>query len=385
MKKSILLSRYVAAGVVAVMMLTSSVYAADTTVKTEETTTKRVINYKEAVKMAIDNNSSLKTLVNSVELMESSKEDTVSSLGGVSRGGDLDQITVIDANILSTLTAIDGLDARIKNSRLSKDVTEKLSEYTVKSTFTGIINAEKDLEILKEKYKLDMKNFEDAQTKYSLGMISTNDIAKMRSEIDSTKLTIDSTELSIKNVYTGLNKLLGLKPDDVYDIEYDVELVPFNMNTDLETYIGGKVASDPSIKMNEASISSAKFALNAYSTSGGDSYEQKQFNLKDAELKDKDARKDMAENMRNTYNQLKQNEIKQKTLEADLKQAESDFAVAKTNLEIGNITQLTCDQAALAVENAKQAIQKNIYAYDSLKFTLENPFLASSGAGTSEK
>lgn len=364
------LSRAVVSCIVCVGLLSTSVFAdavADG---------KRVITYDEAVKLAINNNSDLKSLADNVEYMEDAKASLVSSLGytAANSGGTM----FVESSVLAYLTSIETMANNLSISKYSEQIVKAGAEYSVFGYFTSIKGSESALELMKDSYKIAAQNVTNSQLKYNLGMISNTELEALRNELSQTKANMDNLELSIKTSYLGLSKLLGLSANTEYEIEYDIEFEKFELNTTIDSYVSKSLSNNPSLKIQEASVSTAEVNFKILPSDGPTTYEQNKLNLKEAERSYKDAKIDLENNIRTAYNQLLQLEATRSSLEAALETAKNNYNTAVINCEIGNITQLELDQAALAVKNAENDLLTNMYNYENLVFKLENTFLLGS-------
>ncbi len=386
MKKKAVLPRALMVTVLCLSMTAGNVFAAEQksaaeNTKTEAASEEKVISYDEAVEMAIKNNSSLKSLADNVEYMEDTQESLVQNMGQTMP--QVDGTIFADSTRLSFLTGLDSILTGLSSSRYSEQMTKESAEFSVLSYFTKIKSDESSLAMLKDSYALAMQDLSNAQLKYNLGMISESDLVKQRTSVAQTKEKISLLELQLKSDYLGLNNLLGLKADEEYSISYSAEFVPFKMDTDLETYITKSMASNPYLKVQEKAVDSTEFDFNVNPTDSASNWKKKELNLKEAQRNFKDLKTDTANNMRTTYASLQQLEANQKSYEAALTAAENDYKVAQANYEVGNITKLALDQAALGVQSAKNDLESNIYNYEQLKFTMEHSFMLSMGGGGS--
>lgn len=386
MKKGIRLSKSVLAAVLAVSMMPTSVYAFSAKeIKKEQEEKKkiepqyvngtRVINLDEGIDLAIKNNSSLKSLADKVDLARSDKERIASSFNQ-SRPGTDDDFYLTDSYTARTLTNIDSLTSQIEDAKYKVVMTELSCETAVLNSFINIKNDENNLVLAQASYKLQQIELENAQAKHKLGVISDSDLTTVENTMEQSKKNIERLELTIKSDYVNLRNLLGLKVDEEFDIEYDSTFEPYELIGDLETYINGKVSTDPYLKGLESAAKSSKFQLNIFLSDGEvGSYEAKENSYKEAERTLAEQKKQMSAKIRATYNQLVQLEATNDELISALKEAENNLGVAKAQLEVGNITKLDYQKSEMAVTKAKSDIQKNIYSYDALKYSFENPYL----------
>lgn len=338
----------------------------------------RKLTYSEAVTLVKANNSSFGQLSDSIELMRDSKKNLMQTSNTL-RPNTVDDIWRTDEQTLAILGQVDSLESQIDTAKYQEEILNIGCEYTALGYFQSIKKAEMQRELQQQQMGVQQKEYEQALVKQSVGMASDVEVKKMQTDIDAAKYSMEVTELAIQKAYTSFNKALGLDPTDTYIIDYQVDtLDPLQLNADLESYISGKISSDPSIKLKDVAIRAAQFQLKAYVVDQGESSKSRETNLKNAQRTKTDAITNMSDAMRSIYNAVQQAETNHtKNLEA-LAQAEKDLQTAKINLEAGTTTKLVYDKAKLAVESAKVAIQTNIYDYEGLKFQMKYPSVASS-------
>ncbi|MBS4959804.1 MAG: TolC family protein [Clostridiales bacterium] len=344
-----------------------------------------VLNYDEALAKGLDNNTSIQTLEDNVELMEDSKQKLMQTVDYIAVPDDTTIIATLPTVSLSALNSINSLDTNLQNSKYNKEIIEISTEYMVKNYFIQIKKAEDQLELAKQSLSVAEESYEQSRVKNELGMLSDVDLATAKDKLEQSKKAVESLELSIQSLYVGLNNLLGFDTAERYTIEYTADTEPVSVEAGIESYVTRKLSTDPYIKIQEANAESAKFGVNAYAYDGAsESYMSKEVKMKTAERTLKDTSDSMREKIRSTYNSLQQLEANRISLETALSTAQRNYDTAKKNFEIGNTTQLAVDQAALAVKQAETNILTNDFNYDTAKFTFENPsMLVMSGSSAS--
>ena len=98
----------------------------------------------------------------------------------------------------------------------------------------------------------------------------------------------------------------------------------------------------------------------------------------------KTAKEDKELLIRNTYLQLGQMETMYASAQADLNKAQANYRVAQVNLQAGNVTKTTVEQAEMGVISAQNALNEIVHNYNMLVYTFENPSLLSTAAGAAQ-
>ena len=372
------LKKLTASVLIAVMAFSASAFAAD---KKDETETKTVITYDKAVEMAIKNTSSLKTIDEAVELMEDNKEMLFTSLNGyLPLSGVSHQVESSIGNLLESIGSIDG---STKSYKYKKIMLKETAELMVKNYFNTIVTSEKSLELAKESLVLKQRECNELIAKNKLGMVSDNELDTAKNEVTTLQQNVKMAELAIDNVYDELANAIGLKVGEEFEIDYEITYEPLTITTSLESYITVKSQSEPSVVAAKADVESADFQKKVSITDDTPySYEEKTNALNAADRTYGDTVKNIKTSILNGYNTIMQLESKEKTLQTALDDAKRTYDTAKTNFEVGNITQLKLDQASLAVKNAENDLLSNASSHDLLVFQFNHPYMLSgSGSG----
>ncbi len=325
------------ASAVCAVMCANTAFAAQ---PTEEE--KIVLTYDKAVEMAIDNNSNMATLDEAIDYMQKSNKVVVESLGASSAmlGGVSGTIGNAQGSLL---TSAKTLESNIKTSKYSRELIETGSEFLVKTYFNNIMLAESGLEMLEKSYNIE-------QDKYS------------------------HTKFAIENAYDGLGTALGLSPNEDFTLNYEIAYVPFTSDRSVESHISTAISKDPSIKISETNLNLAERLqeISVYEPKIY-SYLEKENNVNSASRDLKDAKQAMESSMTAAYNNIKTYEAERVALEADLQDAKTMYATAKTNYELGNIAEMDLKQAELGVLSAENKLLTNASNHDIEVFGFNNP------------
>lgn len=374
MKSKVMLGKGIITGILTACMISGSVFGANKKLN-EKVRTDGVINYEQAVELAIENNPDLRTLADSIETLQDTKS-RIYTTGYV--GGATGDFVMMSADRLNTVVQLNSMDTSIANSKTRTKMTKLAAEISVKSIFTTIKSTEESLELLKQQYELEKRKLVEGKTKLQLGVMSENDYTTLQNSVKTMEINIKQTELGIENAYLELNKILGFNPTDMYSIDYTVEYEPLQMETDIDTYVNKKLQTDLSLEIARQDAKSAEFAVDLFSDTGnGSDYATKENEAKTAQRTAKDAVETKKKQIRAAYLDIQKAEEKQKSLETALENAKTTLETAKVNLEVGNITETAYKEAELAVKKAEIDIQENIYSYDMKKYTFDNTCLLS--------
>ncbi len=340
---------------------------------------KIVLTYDKAVELATKNNTKLSTLEDSIDYMEKNQEITVESMGSTAAMMSDPETRTMTMQMGNLLTSAQTLETNIQTSKYNKDLIKIGNEYLVKNYFNGIKLAESGLELAKKNASIAQDKYNQDIVKSRLGMVSKNDLQTSKSAFDTSRNTVEQTELAIEKTYDSMKTALGIDTSKEVEIDYEISYEPYELGRSIESYITTSISKAPSIKIAEANLDLAKRLKNisTYETAVY-SYLEKENNVSSASRNVKDAKDNMKTNITNAYNDIKTLETERESLETALKDAKTTYETAKTNYAVGNVTSLTLKQAELGVENAENNLVTNAYNHDLKVFAFNNPSILGS-------
>lgn len=335
-----------------------------------------VLSYDEAVKKAIASNNSLKNLEDNVELVEKSHELSEDPLY---RSSYLLQYK----DVIALVRQVDSLENSLSSIPLSKEINEDVSKLMVFNSATAIESMKLEIKLLEESISLEDENIKNLELKNKLGVVSDNEVKTAKIAADLNKANLELLRISFDAEYQTLNRLLKSNLKNKTIISYEPDTTKFSI-ANLDSYIELKIKNAPTIKLKEISLRQAEYQKNT------SSYEVDETGLdlikteneyKAAERDLNDSKLDLEKTIRSLYNQLKQVEGKDKTLELDLEKAINNYNNAVTGYEAGNVIMFQVEQARLGILKVEVDIQKNRITYDKLKFLMDKPYLSSIQSG----
>ncbi len=381
MKQSIKNLRCILSGILISALMAGSVYAGETAKSDTENTT-RVITYDEAIALATKENSSLKEITDNLKYIDDTKSVMFAGSNYPMLPDDGSNYLVTAARF-QQLSAVNSLNTQQKNLGVTKELTKLSIEAGVKGEMTTITTLEKNYELAKESLELAKQQVSQKGTMYRLGMLSWNDYEKAMKDVDTQEEQLKQIEMSITQEYNSFKKLLGLKDDEKFEIEYNVEYEPVEKITDMDSFVNTKISTDLALKIEKENVKSASFGLNLFiDTGNGTDYDKQELNVKTAERNYAESVKAKENSIKNAYIGLQNTESQRVVLENELAQAKKDLETAKINYEVGNITKIQCDAAELAVTKAETALMQNTLTHDVSKFMLDNTCLLSGATTT---
>ncbi len=393
MKKYFVKGRTVAATAVAALLVSTTAFAAEkpqesipaTEILTIEEAQaleaqkEKELTYEEAVELATKNSSDLRSVAETADYLQDLKEDIWDITGSFSVPT-VSYQQWVDDDIYAIYSSIQNISSSMTKNRYSEELTKISLEATVKNYYTSIFSDQSSLELAKKDMAVKKTLWEQGQLKNQLGLLSDYDLQKLRSDYEQAQYNVTKLEMALEQEYLSFYNFIGQDREKDYTLVYDVEYAPYDLPQPMTQYINSKMNTDYTIKLQEQAVKDAEFNMNYMSMSSSNatsannkhSYEEAKRSLKTA----KDS-KELA--IQNAYNSILSLESQYDSALTTLEQAKAAQRAAEVNYKAGNTTAITLDQAALAVEQAQNAVTQLEYAHDMQIYQFENTELLSSG------
>lgn len=338
------------------------------------------LTYEEAVELATKNSSDLRSVAETADYLQDLKEDIWDITGSFSVPT-VSYQQWVDDDIYAIYSSIQNISSSMTKNRYSEELTKISLEATVKNYYTSIFSDQSSLELAKKDMEVKKTLWEQGQRKSQLGLLSDYDLNTLRSDYEQAQYNVTKLEMALEQEYLSFYNFIGEDREKDYTLVYDVEYAPYELPQPMTQYINSKMNTDYTIKLQEQAVEDAEFnknymsmsSTNATSANNKHSYEEAKRSLKTA----KDS-KELA--IQNAYNSILSLESQYDSAVTTLEQAKAAQRAAEVNYKAGNTTAITLDQAALAVEQAQNAVTQLEYAHDMQIYQFENTELLSSGS-----
>lgn len=337
------------------------------------------LTFEEAVELATKNSSDLRSVAETADYLQDLKEDIWDITGSFSVPT-VSYQQWVDDDIYAIYSSIQNISSSMTKNRYSEELTKISLEATVKNYYTSIFSDQSSLELAKKDMAVKKTLWEQGQRKNQLGLLSDYDLNTLRSDYEQAQYNVAKLEMALEQEYLSFYNFIGEDREKDYTLVYDVEYTPYELPQPMTQYINSKMNTDYTIKLQEQAVEDAEFnknymsmsSTNATSANNKHSYEEAKRSLKTA----KDS-KELA--IQNAYNSILSLESQYDSAVTTLEQAKAAQRAAEVNYKAGNTTAITLDQAALAVEQAQNAVTQLEYAHDMQIYQFENTELLSSG------
>lgn len=329
------------------------------------TTQDNYMTMEQAVEYALKHNSTIvdleKTVKDQKELYDDAKDEYRKWKNKVRSGG----YSFEDENEYLTCWGYMMKISELQyNSFLSgREGAKQKIEYSVKNMIYSIFELEDNIELLNKSILKQENDVQIAEVKFSLNMITKNDLESVKSTLETSRLQLESIKKSLETLKISLKQIMGfnvteellIKRPEYVEKELTVE--------DLEKTI------EDSLETNN-SVLSAKLQYqqkeNQYilATKTGfmlrDDKKKAKDNYSDAEFRLNNDINSVKENLRILYNQVKDKESEVKIAKEELDRAKTQYEQAKVMFEVGLISKNSYLGSELAVMNAENAYKSKV-------------------------
>jgi hypothetical protein len=323
----------------------------------------------------------------------------------------------------------DKLELQEKQTKQSKEFLEDQIANDITAKYNAIII--KQIDINKAKTNLEIKNKEldTARTKVRIGMATDNQLNDKQIEIKSLQDDIKAKEDSLKNNIDYLGVLTNLNLSN-YTLDQNIKYDVFRIDGSVDKYFDDKI--DTYLKYNykmikltkdyldelkddgikdimdkdipqipdkskfvamDQNTGTATFNSNGYALSLIDfmqtqqiflkkldaysSYLDGKYNLEESKVKLDDAKKNLKNGLKEGYSTLLDLENKINTLNEQVKSTNTKLRYAKSQVDIGMMTENNYKAQVLKSEDLDTALRSLINTYNTLKDNIQKPWLLS--------
>ncbi len=339
---------------------------------------------EEALKKAKKHSPDLRSVQSTADFLQETKEDIWDMAGFFNPVTNYDYKQWVDPGWYAVNAAIFQTATGMEQNKYGEQITQMALEMTVKSSFISILQAQNNLELVRKNAEMQEKLYQQGKVKNELGLLSQYQLDQLEIAAEKARDAEEQLLDSLEQLYIKLNDLMGEKTDARFTYVYDVEYQPYEMSRSMEMYLADKTKNEPSIKILELNVETAKFNQNYLSIADTGSSAQRDLDMDTANRALKTAKTNMELAIRNAYLQIGQLETAYASAQADLTKAKADYRAAQINLQAGNVTATTVEQAELGVLQAENALKELAYNHEMLIYTFEHPsLLTASSSNTS--
>jgi len=329
------------------------------------TTQDNYMTMEQAVEYAIKHNSTIvdleKTVKDQKELYDDAKDEYRKWKNKVRSGG----YSFEDENEYLTCWGYMMKISELQyNSFLSgREGAKQKIEYSVKNMIYSIFELEDNIELLNKSILKQENDVQIAEVKFSLNMITKNDLESVKSTLETSRLQLEGIKKSLETLKISLKKIMGfnvteellIKRPEYVEKELTVEDLEKTIEDSLETnnsVLSAKLQYQQ--KENQYILATkTSFMLRDDKKKAKDDYSDAEFRLNnDINY--------IKENLRILYNQVKDKESEVKIAKEELNRARTQYEQAKVMFKVGLISKNSYLGSELAVMNAENAYKSKV-------------------------
>ncbi len=326
------------------------------------------LTIEEAVNKAINYSRNIKNLDESNEIAEIDQMVTRYAW---------EQESNATANITYSL-ALKNLMNSLKNYNENKEAEKEKIEYNVKQLFYGLKDAERSIELYDDGIELSKRQLKIYDVMLKVGKMSQiqyNEAVTAAETLESNKLNLEN---SVDAAYRSLNQLMGESISKKYNIIVDdIEYKPVSSELNLDAAITKALSSNMTLRGLSDSVDIAKMSVDTFDfrdstgvtssdrESTRSQYEQASRGLEDAKKALTASVTSVYDNIRNTENEYRQNEL-------SLNDMKNELVVKETQLKLGKLTQIELDQYKNSIDQLEAEMKSEVRSHDLLVMQFNN-------------
>lgn len=326
----------------------------------------KVISQKEAVDMAKRENSNIKNLNDAIEYTKKVKLELNDQIVGQN---------YYDPTIEAILKNINTLEGQEEDKDINQKIIEDTIELSLISAVSNIKTTKLNIAFLEKTIEINEKNIESLELKYKYGMISENELNQAKDTQKVNKINLEALKNNLNTQQKALNNMLGQS----YNVNVDMP-VEENFDAidkiDIDSYITRSKEGDISIQLLKQNLKRTEEIRENYSHTASDEDKLKADNdIKTAQRKIQDAKTDIENKLRTSYDNLLKMRDADKSLKLELNKAIDTYNSTVANYINGNSTLFQVEQAELGILNVEKQIEQNKINYTISLYTFNKPYL----------
>ena len=268
-------------------------------------------------------------------------------------------------------------NANYTTSKLSREVTEEGVKFSLKQVYIEIINKEREIALIKQNIKNTENELLITKTKAKLGLISEQEVNNQELNYQKTLANVQQQEINVKNAYQSLAKLINMDTE-TYQLTLEPVYMPLELEMSLDTYIKGKINTDPNIKQKQISLdtaeSEAKFThATVPETTTAD--EEADNSVAKASLSLADEKTNLRTKIENCYDSIVNLETSYNNNLQELETLKKQLAIVQKKYELKQNTELDVLKAKQSIAEKESEIIGQMYEHMLLMEQFENSYL----------
>ncbi len=319
----------------------------------------------EAVSKSISYSRELKELVIDSETANNNMENLVTKL----------KTTDMTNEILNYTIQIKEARYKLENNIKQSDIQKDNIRLSIINFFSSILNAENTIELYEIEIGITEENLKIAETKKSLGLLSTTEYNNEKLEYDKMFLNKKELENTVNEAYISLNKIMGTNLTSKYELILNIDYSEME-EINLDSKIAELISASQLYKEKKEAVEIAKYSYNIYSKATSNDTKLSKLNSYNESLRDlEDTKTNLKEKLINTYNNIKKIESEYKSNIIELENLKEQLDILKLQYNVGKSKKLDINKCEYDILKLQNQMQSQIYEHYLLKEKFNNPDL----------
>jgi len=336
-----------------------------------------VLTYEEALALALEDVPALQVLENRLEELEKERYDLNEDIRRM-------QWQVSTAVLDSMRHQRTELDRQIAHTNLDIEILTLRQEQLLQRAILTIANTTLDLETAEASIAITIEEVRRTERLHHFGLASATELRQARSRLLAEEMNLSNLYIAAVNGLSNLNHLLGQPSYQETYIEWERELPEIPEN--LSNHISALVLASQTIRQMQINI----YRRNEERAQHIEEYRQRgvprprrdcdvcealDWAVDMAVLERTTTKRSMETALRIAFSNLEQLQTEEELARLTLAQAEESLQAAKTNFELGRVTQFEIDRWMFAVFSAEQSIEGILNQQWAAMLALDNPVI----------
>ncbi len=267
---------------------------------------------------------------------------------------------------------IAGLKNTLDNYDMSIQKNKDILKYDIIKIFSDIVIAEKNIEIEEKSIQLADKQLGIAEIKYNKGILSEADFNEQNTQYIKKVNDIKNKKIDIDNLYTELNKVIGIDLQRRYSVSVDFEYNKIG-NVNIDEKIENDIKNDIDMTEQKQNLEISEYeysTYNEYTAYSSKLSKESDINSKKRNISETEI------NFNDSLNKLYRNIISKETTDEkyaeELLYKQKELEILNMKYSMGKATKIEIEEKGIEIDTLKTNILKNQYEHELLVMRFEN-------------
>lgn len=277
---------------------------------------------------------------------------------------------------LANLLTMKSTEISLKTAEISTLTVKDQIRYQLQDLLNDTRVAEGAIELAEEELAVQRTLQAQNEIKFSHGLISSIEYDKSKETLKAKELAVGTKRSERDALIAKLDNLLKLGAENYVFLKHSPVAYEPLSNRNVNAHIDSIIQESPDIWSLEQVVKLKEYNVDYFVFNAGQIYETAEIDVTTAKQNVVMAKESTAVSLRELFEQINQLENSYATLQVEREKLLKDLTVARLNLQVGLVTQLTVDQLELAVHSLDQQLLSLKGSYSALKAAYLEPWAA---------